>query len=162
MGSGNNRFPFLERERTMMTAFTEIILIHGIPAESLFSTIGIFIVSLFILYRGIYHIRKGKQIREYGTVYNAQALSKRYRYKDSIFMTVMYTDKFGNKKMTEVISTNGAYHSGKRKGFVQVIEFGSETYEYHYSPAPYKGVLLIILAVILIGMCGYMLKDSMI
>lgn len=145
-----------------MTALTKIIFINGIPVGSLLPIIGIFIISLYLLLSSIFEIKKAKQIRDFGKVYNAQVLSMRPCHKNTIYMTVMYIDNMGNKKMTEVTSYKKVYISGQMKGFVQVIEFGSETYEYNYAPATHKGVAGIIFALMLLGTCVYMLKDSMI
>lgn len=147
----------------MIKKFTEIRLIYGIPVGSFYISILSCIMGLWLLLHGIRTIIRGKQVHDFGRVYPAEILSKRHCWRGRrglIYVTVLYIDGMGRRKMTELICNSNTYYKFRKKGGMRVIEFDGEVMEYYYAPSVLKGIGMIVAAVAGIAFMIYLMLDS--
>lgn len=149
-----------------MKKLSTVRLINGVPEGTLYISIGMVGIALWLIVRGIRTMIRGKQIHDFGKVYPAQILSRRhcwrsYRGQGSLeYVTVLYVDGMGRKQMTELLCSSHTYHRSRKSGYLNVIEFGGDVMEYYYAPSVLKGIVMIVGALGAIGMAIYMVYDS--
>lgn len=147
----------------MMKKLSTVRLINGVPEGTLYISIGMVGIALWLIVRGIRTMIRGKQIHDFGRVYPAEILSKRHCWRGRrglIYVTVLYIDGMGRRKMTELICNSNTYYKFRKKGGMRVIEFGGEVMEYYYAPSVLKGIGMIVAAVAGIAFMIYLMLDS--